>query len=88
MTFFVGEPKPSCQIGQKHDECWSIDRNRRHQELEPDLEESLTTIAKNSANKGGVTAADHREIKQFSKVAALDYRKIIQMWRSRSYQKR
>ena len=75
MTFSIGEPKPSCQIGQKHDECWSINRNRWRQELEPNLEESLTTIENISTNNGGVTVAYHREIKQFSKVAALDYRK-------------
>ena len=84
MTFSIGEPKPSCQIGRKHYECWNINWNRWRQELELDLEELLTMVAKNSANKGGVTAADHREIKQFSKFATLDYRKIIQMWQSRS----
>ena len=63
MTFSTGEPKPSCQIGRKHDECWSINQNHRHQELEPDLEESLTTVAKDSTNNGGVIAADHKEIK-------------------------
>ena len=63
MTFFAGEPKPSCQIGRKHYECWNINWNHRHQELEPDLEELLTTVAKNSANNGQVTTANHTEIK-------------------------
>ena len=45
-------------------------------ELEPDLEESLTKVEKNSTKNGGVTAVDHREIKQFSRVAAVNYRKI------------
>ena len=63
MIFFAGESKPLCQIGQKHNECWNINWNRRHQELELDLEESLTMVANNSSNNGGVTTTDHREIK-------------------------
>ena len=80
MTFSVSEPKPSCQIGRKHYECWNINQNRRCQESEPTLEELLNMVAKNSTNNGGVTATDDREIKQFSRVAAVNDRKISQFW--------
>ena len=60
MIFSADEPKPSCQIGRKHYECWNINRNRRRRESEPEMEESLTMVAKNSSNNGGFTAVDHR----------------------------
>ena len=87
MIFSADKPKPSCQIGRKHYECWNISQNHWHQESKLDLEELLTTVAKKSAINGGVIDADHREIKQFSKVVALDYRKISQMWQSCSCRK-
>ena len=76
MTFSPSGPKPSCQSCRKHNECCEVNRNRRHQELGLDLEESLTKVAKSSANNGGVTAVDHREIKQFGRVTTVKYRKI------------
>ena len=88
ITFSIGGPKPSCQSCRKHNECCEVNRNRRHRELGPDLEESLTKVAKISSNNGGFTAGEHREIKQFGGDAVVNHRKISQFWWIRSHRKR